>query len=100
MDFVHGPSGRRTAIRGVLLGILVLGGSRQTSSEYVEAELRVQSRKVSELETRLAQRDAEIETLRNTVTTFQGAHVKPAEAPETVYRDTALSRVSLTLATG
>jgi hypothetical protein len=80
--------------------LVVFVGCRQTSSEYVEAELRVQSRKVADLEQRVAQRDAEIETLRNTVTTYQASHVKPTEAPETVYRDTALSRISLTLATG
>jgi hypothetical protein len=82
------------------LAVCLFVGCRQTSSEYVEAELRVQSRKVAELENMVHQREAEIETLRNTVTTFQAGHVKPAEAPETVYRDTALSRITLTLATG
>src|SRR3954466_11801724 len=80
------------------LGALLVVGCRQTSSEYVEAELRVQSRRVAELENKLGQRDAEIEPLRNTVTTFQAGHVKPADAPETVYRDTALSRITLTMA--
>jgi hypothetical protein len=95
------PQSANRLIAGVAILIAAsLVGCRQTSSEYVEAELRVTSRKVADLENRLAQRDAELETLRHTVTTFQAGHVKPSDAPESVYRDTALSRISLTLATG
>jgi len=100
MAVVQRPSVARVFSTIAAFGAMIFGGCRQTSSEYVEAELRVQSRKVADLENRIAQRDAEIETLRNTVTAFQASHVKPAETPEEIYRDSALSRVTLTLATG
>jgi len=100
MTFVRRPRAVEFSRGLVFLAACFFVGCRQTSSEYVEAELRVQSRKVAELENMLHQRAAEIETLRNTVTTYQAGHVKPAEAPETIYRDTALSRITLTLATG
>jgi hypothetical protein len=99
MAVVRRSLNARVGLTAAFLSI-TLAGCRQTSSEYVEAELRVQSRKVADLQNILAQRDAEIQTLRSTVTTYQASHVKPTEAPETVYRDTALSRISLTLATG
>jgi hypothetical protein len=72
----------------------------QTNSEYVEAELRHQCKQVRELEQRVASKDAEIETLKSTVNSYQVGFVKPADAPESIYRETAVSRLSLSLMTG
>jgi hypothetical protein len=94
---------KRFSSRYLLLSLIALGwtsGCQQTRSQYVEAELRHQCRRVHELEEKLAGKDAEIETLKSTLGTFQASYVKPTEAPETVYRETALSKINLTMITG
>lgn len=70
--------------------------------DLVEAELRYQSRRVRQLERCLCQKDAELETLKAQLLAQERPQppAAPKDSPESVYRRTAMSRVSLGLGTG
>jgi len=68
--------------------------------QVVEAELRYQNRRVRELEQKLCQKQAEVQTLQ---TMAGGCETSPEglkDTPETIYRRESMSRVGLGLTTG
>lgn len=70
--------------------------------DLVEAELRYESRRARQLERCLCQKQAEVETLKQQLSSVEKSAAPGAgkETPETVYRRTAMSRVSLGMGTG
>lgn len=68
--------------------------------QVVEAELRYQNRRVRELEQKLCQKNAEVQTLQ---TMAAGCETSPdglKDTPDTIYRRESMSRVGLGLTTG
>lgn len=68
--------------------------------QVVEAELRYQNRRVRELEQKLCQKQAEVQTLQ---TMALGCETSPdglKDTPDTIYRRESMSRVGLGLTTG
>ncbi|MGL4465385.1 MAG: hypothetical protein ACRC1K_24815, partial [Planctomycetia bacterium] len=69
--------------------------------DLVEAELRDKTRRLEELEAKVLFRDAEINTLQETVSTLRSTPGVTATVPaETTYLRSAVSRVTLASSTG